>query len=296
MSKLHVGFIGIGIMGKSMCEHIMNAGYTVTVYSRTASKCDQLVQKGAKLAHTPAEAAKDADVVFTIVGYPKDVREVILGENGVLSTIRSGGIIVDMTTSEPALAKEIFEAAKSKNVSTIDAPVSGGDVGAREARLSIMVGGEASALATVMPLFEVMGKNIRHMGGPGAGQHTKMVNQILIATNMIGVVEGLLYAYKSGLDLNEAIAAVGAGAAGSWSINNMGPRIAKRDFNPGFMVEHFIKDMGIALKESQAMGLSLPGLALANQLYLAVQALPNGPKLGTQALMLAFEKINSIEH
>ncbi|RHY34866.1 hypothetical protein DYB32_001835 [Aphanomyces invadans] len=231
-----------------------------------------------------------------------------------------------MTTSEPSLAKEIYAAAAVKGVSSIDgihtltspcaswtlAPVSGGDVGAKEARLSIMIGGDAAALATVRPLFEVMGKNIRHMGGAGAGQHTKMVNQILIATNMIGVVEGLLYAYKSGLDLNEAIAAVGAGAAGSWSINNMGPRIAKRDFNPGFMVEHFIKDMGIALKESQAyvsvmhsirpqlcfasMGLSLPGLALANQLYLAVQALPNGPKLGTQALMLAFEKLNSIDY
>ncbi|KAF0689061.1 Aste57867_19442 [Aphanomyces stellatus] len=280
MSKLHVGFIGIGIMGKSMCEHIMNAGYTVSVYSRTTSKCDALVAKGAKLALTPADAAKDADVVFTIVGYPQDVREVILGSNGVLSTLRSGGIVVDMTTSEPSLAKEIFAAAKLKGVSSIDAPVSGGDVGAKEARLSIMVGGEAAALATVMPLFQVMGKNIRHMGGAGAGQHTKMVNQILIATNMIGVVEGLLYAYKSGLDLNEAIAAVGAGAAGSWSINNMGPRIAKRDFNPGFMVEHFLKDMGIALKESQAMGLSLPGLALANQLYLAVQVItPQNPSV-----------------
>ncbi|ETV88444.1 hypothetical protein, variant 1 [Aphanomyces astaci] len=295
-SKLRVGFIGIGIMGKSMAGHILDAGYFVTVYSRTASKCDDLVARGAKLALSPAEAAKDADVVFTIVGYPSDVREVILGSNGVLSTLKSGGIVVDMTTSEPSLAKEIYNTAILQGVSSIDAPVSGGDVGAKEARLSIMIGGDAAAIATVQPLFQVMGKNIRHMGGAGAGQHTKMVNQILIATNMIGVVEGLLYAYKSGLDLNEAIAAVGAGAAGSWSINNMGPRIAKRDFNPGFMVEHFLKDMGIALKESQAMGLSLPGLALANQLYLAVQALPNGPKLGTQALMLAFEKLNSIDH
>ncbi|RHY97496.1 hypothetical protein DYB37_007458 [Aphanomyces astaci] len=174
------------------------------------------------------------------------------------------------------------------------APVSGGDVGAKEARLSIMIGGDAAAIATVQPLFQVMGKNIRHMGGAGAGQHTKMVNQILIATNMIGVVEGLLYAYKSGLDLDEAIAAVGAGAAGSWSINNLGPRIAKRDFNPGFMVEHFLKDLGIALKESQAMGLSLPGLALANQLFVAVQSQANGGRLGTQALMLALEKLNNI--
>ncbi|CAK4699466.1 unnamed protein product, partial [Aphanomyces euteiches] len=220
---------------------------------------------------------------------------VILGEQGVLSQMQPGGIIVDMTTSEPSLAKEIFHQAKLQGVSSIDAPVSGGDIGAREARLSIMAGGEPEAIDRVMPLFKLLGTNIRHMGGPGAGQHTKMVNQILIATNMIGVVEGLLYAYKSGLDLHETIAAVGAGAAGSWSIKNLGPRIANRDFDPGFMVEHFIKDLGIALKESQAMGLSLPGLALANQFYLAVQALPNGPKLGTQALMLAFEKMNSIQ-
>ncbi|OQR95133.1 3-hydroxyisobutyrate dehydrogenase [Thraustotheca clavata] len=292
---MRVGFIGTGIMGKSMCLHLLNGGHSVTVYSRTKSKCDDLIAKGATYAPTPAAVGANSDVVFTIVGYPSDVRQVILGENGVLSTLNDGGIVVDMTTSEPSLAKEIYAAAKAKGVSSIDAPVSGGDVGAKEARLSIMVGGDATALEKVMPLFQLMGKNIRHMGGAGAGQHTKMVNQILIATNMIGVVEGLLYAYKAGLDLNEAIAAVGAGAAGSWSINNMGPRIAKRDFNPGFMVEHFIKDMGIALKESQAMGLSLPGLALANQLYLAVMAQKDGGKLGTQALMLAFEKLNCID-
>ncbi|KDO23756.1 hypothetical protein SPRG_10533 [Saprolegnia parasitica CBS 223.65] len=293
---MRIGFIGTGIMGKSMCEHILNAGYTVTVFSRTPSKCDSLVAKGATYAPTPAAVAAQSDVVFTIVGYPSDVRQVILGDQGVLSTLSPGGIVVDMTTSEPSLAKEIYAAAQAKGVSCIDAPASGGDVGAKEARLSIMVGGDAAALEKVLPLFNVMGKNIRHMGGAGAGQHTKMVNQILIATNMIGVVEGLLYAHKAGLDLNEAIAAVGAGAAGSWSINNMGPRIARRDFNPGFMVEHFIKDMGIALKESQTMGLALPGLALANQLYLAVQAQANGGKLGTQALMLALERLNCIQH
>ncbi|KAF0689058.1 Aste57867_19439 [Aphanomyces stellatus] len=295
-STLRVGFIGAGIMGKSMCGHIMKGGYPVTTFSRTPSKCQSLVDQGARLVGSPAEVAQNSDVVFTIVGYPSDVRQVILGDSGVLSTMKPGGVIVDMTTSEPSLAKEIFDVAKAKGVASIDAPVSGGDVGAREATLSIMTGGEAAAMATVLPLFQLMGKNIRHMGGAGAGQHTKMVNQILIATNMIGVVEGLLYAYKSGLDLNEAIAAVGAGAAGSWSINNLGPRIAKRDFNPGFMVEHFIKDLGIALKESQAMGLSLPGLALANQLYLAVQAQENGGKLGTHALMLAFERMNNIHH
>ncbi|CAK4765317.1 unnamed protein product [Aphanomyces euteiches] len=292
MAALRVGFIGAGIMGKSMCGHILNGGFPVTMFSRTPSKCQSLVDNGARLAASPAEVALHSDVLFTIVGYPHDV---ILGEQGVLSQMQPGGIIVDMTTSEPSLAKEIFHQAKLQGVSSIDAPVSGGDIGAREARLSIMAGGEPEAIDRVMPLFKLLGTNIRHMGGPGAGQHTKMVNQILIATNMIGVVEGLLYAYKSGLDLHETIAAVGAGAAGSWSIKNLGPRIANRDFDPGFMVEHFIKDLGIALKESQAMGLSLPGLALANQFYLAVQALPNGPKLGTQALMLAFEKMNSIQ-
>jgi 3-hydroxyisobutyrate dehydrogenase len=212
------------------------------------------------------------DIVFVIVGYPSDVRSVILDpHSGLLSNMRVGGIIVDMTTSEPSLAKEIAEAAKTKGVSALDAPVSGGDVGAREATLSIMVGGEVDAVYATMPFFNIMGKNVRHMGGPGAGQHTKMVNQILIATNMIGVVEGLLYAKRSGLDMNEAIRAVSAGAAGSWSISNMGPRIAKRDFNPGFFVEHFLKDMGIALKEAERMNLSLPGLALANQLYIAVK-------------------------
>lgn len=193
-----------------------------------------------------------ADIVFSIVGYPSDVRSVILDpETGVLSRMKVGGIIVDMTTSEPSLAKEIYEAAKERGVSTLDAPVSGGDVGARDAALSIMVGGDVDAVYATMPFFNMMGKNVRHMGGAGAGQHTKMVNQILISTNMIGVCEGLLYAKKSGLDMEEAIQAVSAGAAGSWSISNMGPRIAKRNFDPGFFVEHFLKDMGIALKEAE---------------------------------------------
>ncbi|GMF44588.1 unnamed protein product [Phytophthora fragariaefolia] len=235
-------------------------------------------------------------IVFGIVGYPSDVHKVFLDpEWGVLSSIKSGGVIVDMTTSEPSLAKEIYEAAKQKGVSSLDAPVSGGDVGAREGTLSIMVGGDANTVESTMPLFEIMGKNIRHMGGAGAGQHTKMVNQILIATNMIGVVEGLLYAQKSGLDVEEAIRAVSAGAAGSWSISNLGPRIAKRNFDPGFFVEHFVKDMGIALKEAERMNLSLPGLALANQLYVAVKAQGHG-RLGTQSLMLALEQLNGKCH
>ncbi|GLD92929.1 hypothetical protein PINS_up001521 [Pythium insidiosum] len=292
--KPRIGWIGVGIMGQSMCSHIINNGYEVTVYNRSANKCQGLREKGARVATSPAEVAQHSDIVFVIVGYPEDVRSVILDPHtGALSRMKVGGIICDMTTSEPSLAKEIYEIAKTKGVSTLDAPVSGGDVGARDGTLSIMVGGDVDAVYGAMPLFNIMGKNVRHMGGPGAGQHTKMVNQILIATNMIGVVEGLLYAKKSGLDMNEAIRAVSAGAAGSWSISNMGPRIAKRDFDPGFFVEHFLKDMGIALKEASRMNLSLPGLALANQLYLAVKSQGHG-RLGTQALMLALEQLNGM--
>ncbi|KAL7692740.1 putative 6-phosphogluconate dehydrogenase-like domain superfamily, NAD(P)-binding domain superfamily [Plasmopara halstedii] len=292
--KPRVGWIGTGVMGTSMVGHILKHGYDVTIFNRTLSKCDGLKKQGASVADSPAEVAKVSDIVFGIVGYPKDVRKVFLDHDwGVLASLKSGGVIVDMTTSEPSLAKEIYDAAKLKGISSLDAPVSGGDVGAKEATLSIMVGGDHDTMEATMPLFEIMGKNIRHMGGAGAGQHTKMVNQILIATNMIGVVEGLLYAQKSGLDIAEAIRAVSAGAAGSWSISNLGPRIANRNFDPGFFVEHFVKDMGIALKEAERMNLSLPGLALANQLYVAVKAQGHG-RLGTQSLMLALEQLNGI--
>uniref|UniRef100_K3WKS0 6-phosphogluconate dehydrogenase NADP-binding domain-containing protein n=1 Tax=Globisporangium ultimum (strain ATCC 200006 / CBS 805.95 / DAOM BR144) TaxID=431595 RepID=K3WKS0_GLOUD len=292
--KLRVGWIGTGIMGNSMCGHILSQGYEVTVYNRSPGKCQALREKGAVVVNSPAEVARYSDIVFVIVGYPSDVKSVIMDpQTGLLSRMKVGGVIVDMTTSEPSLAKEIYEAAKEKGVSTLDAPVSGGDIGAREATLSIMVGGDVDAVYAAMPYFNMMGKNIRHMGGPGAGQHTKMVNQILISTNMIGVCEGLLYAKRAGLDMHEAIRAVSAGAAGSWSISNMGPRIAKRNFDPGFFVEHFLKDMGIALKEAERMNLSLPGLALANQLYIAVKAQGHG-RLGTQSLMLGLEHLNGI--
>ncbi|CAI5714329.1 unnamed protein product [Hyaloperonospora brassicae] len=292
--KPRVGWIGTGVMGASMVGHILKHGYDVTVFNRTPAKCKDLVKEGAQVASSPAEVAKVSDIVFGIVGYPSDVRKVFLDpEQGVLSSIKAGGVIVDMTTSEPSLAKEIYETAKQKGVSSLDAPVSGGDVGAREATLSIMVGGDTATVESTRPLFQLMGKNICHMGGAGAGQHTKMVNQILIATNMIGVVEGLLYAHKSGLDAEKVIRAVSAGAAGSWSVSNLGPRIAKRNFDPGFFVEHFVKDMGIALKEAASMNLALPGLALANQLYVAVKAQGHG-RLGTHALMLALEQLNGI--
>jgi 3-hydroxyisobutyrate dehydrogenase len=292
-----IGWIGTGVMGKSMCGHLIKAGYQATVYNRSSEKTKPLVDQGAVAAASPYEVAQKSDVVFTILGYPHDVREVILGKDGkqgVLDGLRPGCVLVDMTTSEPNLAKEIAEAATKRGVLALDAPVSGGDIGAREARLSIMIGGESAALTAVDPLLRLMGQNIRHMGGAGAGQHTKMFNQILISTTMIGVVEGLLYAYKAGLDLEEAIKAVGSGAAGSWSINNYGPRIVQRNFDPGFFVEHFIKDMKIALSESKRMGLNLPGLELALRFYQELESQGHGRK-GTHALMLAFEKMNNVE-
>jgi 3-hydroxyisobutyrate dehydrogenase len=292
--KTRIGWIGTGVMGRWMCQHLMTKGYKATVYNRTKDKTKPLVEAGAALADSPKALAERADVVFAIVGFPKDVREVFLGPQGALAGSKSGSILVDMTTSEPSLAQEIFQAAKAKGVGSVDAPVSGGDVGAKNAALSIMVGGEKEVVEAVKPLFECMGKTIVHQGQPGAGQHTKMVNQILIASNMIGVCEALLYGYKAGLDLKTVLQSVGAGGAASWSLNNLGPRIIDRNFEPGFFVEHFIKDMGIALDEAKRMGLCLPGLALASQLYLAVQAQGWGKK-GTQALMLALEQLANVK-
>jgi 3-hydroxyisobutyrate dehydrogenase len=288
-----VGWIGTGVMGRSMCQHLLTKGYRATVYNRSRDKARPLLDAGAAWADTPRAVAEKSDVVFAIVGFPKDVREVFLGEQGALAGSRPGTALVDMTTSEPSLAREIYDAAKAKGVAAIDAPVSGGDVGARNAALSIMVGGDAEAVEAVRPLFECLGKTIVHQGPAGAGQHTKMVNQVLIATNMIGVCEALLYGFKAGLDLPTVLQSVGGGAAASWSLNNLGPRVIKRDFEPGFFVEHFIKDMGIALEEAKRMNLALPGLALANQLYVAVQAQGYGRK-GTQALMLALEHLSNV--
>ena len=238
--------------------------------------------------------AEQSDVVFMIVGYPSDVRQVSLGPDGALAGCSPGNILVDMTTSQPSLAVEIAAAAKEKGVWSVDAPVSGGDVGAREARLSIMVGGETEAVQALMPCFEAMGKTIVHQGGPGAGQHTKMVNQTLIATNMIGVCEALLYAHRAGLDLDQVMQSVASGAAGSWSLSNLGPRIINNNFDPGFFVEHFIKDMGIALEEAKRMEISLPGLALAHQLYVALKSQGHG-RDGTHALQLALASLSGVD-
>ena len=257
--KTRVGWIGTGVMGRWMCQHLINAGYSATVYNRSPEKTKPLTELGATAVGSPKEVAESSDVVFAIVGFPKDVREVFLGDDGALAGSQSGTILVDMTTSEPSLAEEIAKEASAKGVHSLDAPVSGGDVGAKEARLSIMIGGEDEVVEAVSPMFEVMGKTIVHQGPAGAGQHTKMVNQTLIATGMIGVCEALLYGYKAGLDLETVMKSVSVGPAGSWSLSNLGPRIMARNFEPGFFVEHFIKDMGIALAEAKRMGLSLPG-------------------------------------
>jgi 3-hydroxyisobutyrate dehydrogenase len=292
--KTKIGWIGTGVMGRSMCGHLIAAGYSGTVYNRSVEKTKDLVEKGAKLAKSPRAVAEASDVIFTIVGYPADVREVTLGPDGILAGAKHGSVLVDMTTSEPALAIEIAQAAKAKQLHAVDAPVSGGDIGAKEARLSIMIGGEPEVVGALKPLFETMGKTIVHQGPAGAGQHTKMVNQILIASNMIGVCEALLYGFKAGLDLEVVLQSVSTGAAGSWSLSNLGPRMIARNFEPGFYVEHFLKDMGIALAESRRMQLSLPGLALAEQLYRAVAAQGYGRK-GTHALLLALAELSAVD-
>jgi len=292
--KTKIGWIGTGVMGKSMVGHLIDKGFTATVYNRSKEKADPLVAKGAKWADTPKQVAEASDVVFTIVGFPTDVRKVILGDDGALAGCKAGNIIVDMTTSEPTLAMEIAEKCKAKGVHSVDAPVSGGDIGAREARLSIMIGGEEDVVTALQPAWETMGKTIVRQGGPGAGQHTKMVNQTLIASGMVALCEGLLYAYKAGLDLNTVLQSVGPGAAGSWSLANYGPRIIANNFDPGFAVEHFIKDMGIALDESKRMGLAMPGLALAHQLYISLQAQGHG-RDGTQSLQLTLARLANFD-
>lgn len=292
--KVRLGWIGTGVMGSSMCGHLLERGYEITVFNRTRSRAEALLERGARWADCPREVAQQSDVIFTIVGYPHDVREVVLGADGTLAGSKPGNVLVDMTTSDPSLAIEIADRAGQKGVHSIDAPVSGGDVGAREARLSIMIGGDPQVAECLMPLFEAIGKTIVYQGGPGAGQHTKMVNQVLIATNMIGVCEALLYAYCAGLDLKTVMQSVTPGAAGSWSLSNLGPRIIDGNFAPGFYVEHFIKDMGIALSEAKRMGLALPGLALAHQLYVALAAQGHA-RDGTHALELVLANLSGID-
>lgn len=289
-----VAWIGLGVMGSSMAANLLDAGYGVTVFTRTATTAQPLLDKGAVWADSPAAAAADADVTIAIVGYPSDVREVFLGDAGALSTARRGSVLVDMTTSEPALAIEIADAAAARGVVSIDAPVSGGDVGARNGTLSIMIGGDARAVGALAPIWDVLGATAVRQGGPGAGQHTKMVNQTLIASGMIGVCEALVYAYSAGLDPTTVLESVGSGAAGSWSLANLAPRIIAGNFEPGFYIEHFVKDMGIALAEAERMGLDLPGLTLAKSLYDGMVRDGRG-RLGTQGLALALAELSGVE-
>jgi 3-hydroxyisobutyrate dehydrogenase len=292
--KTSIGWIGTGVMGSSMCMHLIKKGYKTVVYNRTKQKAEKLIEAGSEWAESPKGVAQKSDVIFTIVGFPQDVRKVYFGDNGILKGLRKGSIVIDMTTTEPSLAQEIYSAAKTIGASALDAPVSGGDVGARDGELSIMAGGDKDVFEVVFPIFELMGKNIVYQGGAGLGQHTKMCNQIMAAALMIGMCETLLYSYKAGLDPETMLMSVGRGAAACWMLDNLAPRVLKRDFSPGFYVEHFIKDMGIALKEAERMNLVLPGLSLVRQLYLAAKAQGHG-RLGTQALILALERVSGID-
>lgn len=287
--KVVIGFIGIGVMGRSMAGHLLAAGHGVHAYTRTKEKAQSLLDRGAIWQDSPGAVAAQADVTITIVGFPRDVEAVYLGVGGILDRARSGSTVIDMTTSSPDLAVTIYEAAKAKGIASIDAPVSGGDIGAREARLSIMVGGDADAFERIKPILEIMGKNIVLQGGAGSGQHTKMSNQVAIASGMMAICEAMAYAKKSGLDPETVLKSIESGAAGSWSLSNLAPRVLKGDYAPGFFVKHFLKDMGIAIESAERMKLELPGLALAKELYEKLAA-EGGENDGTQALFRLYEK------
>lgn len=284
MGNNRIGFIGAGVMGASIIKHLLQANNDITVYTRTKAKAEDLIKLGAKWAQTPREAAEDQDIIFTMVGFPSDVKEVYLGENGIFQSAKEGSIVVDMTTSEPSLAKKLYEIGKEKGIASIDAPVSGGDVGAKNGTLSIMVGGDKEVFEKISPILQLFGLNIVYQGEAGAGQHTKMCNQILIATNMIGVCESISYGLKAGLDVEKVLESVSTGAAGSWSLSNLGPRMIKGDIEPGFYIKHFLKDMKIAIDEAEKMNLDLPGLKLSKQLYDTLLEKGYGEK-GTQALI-----------
>jgi 3-hydroxyisobutyrate dehydrogenase len=289
-----IGWIGTGVMGASMCRRLLAVGHAVTITTRTRAKAAALIDEGATWADTPAEVAAQSELTFTMVGYPDDVRAVVLGPDGALGAAKPGSVLVDMTTSDPALAAEIAARAAAVDVAALDAPVSGGDIGARNGTLSIMVGGDRAAFDRVHPYLEALGATIVLQGPAGSGQRTKMVNQTLIAGTMVGLSEALLYAHRAGLDLATVLASVSSGAAGSWSLANLAPRVLGGDFAPGFFVDHFVKDMGIALADARRMQLALPGLALAEQLYGALQAQGHG-RDGTQALVLALASLSDVD-
>lgn len=286
-----VAFIGTGVMGKSMAGHLMDKGYQLSVYTRTKTKADELLEKGAVWAESVQKAVADADFVITMVGYPHDVEAIYLGENGIVQSAKKGAHLIDMTTSKPSLAKKIADAAHEKGLFAMDAPVSGGDVGAKEARLAIMAGGEQAAFEKCLPLFEAMGNNIVYQGEAGSGQHTKMSNQIAIAAGMIAVCEAVAYAEKSGLNPEKVLKSISTGAAGSWSLSNLAPRMLNGNFEPGFYVKHFIKDMKIAKEESELFGMKAPGLDLALSLYEKLAAMGE-ENSGTHALYKLWKQEN----
>lgn len=285
---MKIAFIGLGVMGSSMAKNLIKGGHELTVYNRTRSKAEGVLQEGASWGETPADAARGAELVITIVGFPKDVEEVYFGEAGVLSATAEGMILIDMTTSSPALAEKIAKAAGDKGAHALDAPVSGGDIGAREGTLSIMVGGDKGAYDKALPILQTLGKNIVLQGPAGAGQHTKMCNQIAIAGTMLGMSEALSYAKQSGLDPETVLESISGGAAASWSLSNLAPRVLKGDYDPGFYIRHFIKDMEIAKAEADRFSKKLPGLELAIDSYKQV-AKEENDLLGTQALYLKYE-------
>lgn len=267
MTKKTIGFVGTGVMGKSMATHLINKGYEVNVYNRTKSKADELVEIGATWCDTIADLSKTSDVIISIVGYPKDVESIYLDESGIINHAKEGTTIIDMTTSSPALAERIYNEAKTKNINSLDAPVSGGDVGAKNATLTIMVGGDEEVFNQVEDIFNVIGQNVVYQVKSGNGQHTKIANQIAIAAGMLGVAEAIIYAEEAGLNIDKVFSSIEHGAAGSWSLSNLGPRMVKGDYAPGFYVKHFIKDMRIAIEESEKRDLYMPGLLKAKEVY-----------------------------
>ncbi len=279
-----IGFIGSGVMGKSMAKNLREASYNVQVHTRTKSKAEELLDAGVEWKNSIAELASESNIVITMVGYPHDVEQVYFGENGILENVKSHSYVIDMTTSSPMLAKEIYEQALTNKIFALDAPVSGGDIGARNGKLAIMVGGDPEVFEAVKPILEVMGENILLQGKAGAGQHTKMCNQIAIASNMIGVCEAIVYAEKAGLDPTKVLESITTGAAGSWSLSNLAPRMIAEDDKPGFYIKHFIKDMTIALESAQEMGMTTPGLELSLSLYKSL-AEKGEEDSGTQALI-----------
>lgn len=291
---MKVGFIGTGVMGNSLVQHLLDAGHEVSVYTRTSSKAENLLEGGASWKETPKLLAADAEVIFTMVGYPSDVEEIYFGDEGIIKNAKADTIFVDMTTSQPELARKIYEAALENGQQALDAPVSGGDVGARNALLSIMVGGEEQTFKKVQPLLDLFGGNIVYQGPAGAGQHTKMCNQIVIASNMMGVCESLIYALKSGLNPESVLVSISSGAAGSWSLSNLAPKMISRNFEPGFYIKHFIKDMRIAVQEAERMGLELPALRLSLGLFESLAEKGYQDK-GTHALIIQYEDNNAKE-